>query len=801
MNLIDKALRRVLKSFGAPAAGAAAIEDSTFDRGELTRLRAVVNGLAEGVVSVDSALGQASVNVAAAKLLDLPPGKVPASDFAAAMARLSGRSLNHGEIREANRRARDDPGHFSEQVWRFATNPTYLRVTSTPVREPGFAGRVWVFADESALSQALDVSEYTRSVIQTASDAMLDPLVQVVAIRDDAGRIVDFVYRDVNRATCNYLGTSREALIGATLRQTFPNIAGSGLLEHYIGCATTGEPLILDDFCYDDEVPGAARRYDIRGARVWADVLTLTWRDVTDRFESAARIAGSEERFRLLAENVGDVVCRTREGRVVWISNSVDEMLGAPPGHWVGRHAGELISGEGIEGFDRVTRISKGYTYVGRAVVRGADGTPHWVHLNAKPFVDADGTIDGAVSSFRLIDNEVAAERQVEAARELQAQADARYRRLMDNSAVGMGLVTPDGRFDAVNQAMCDFFGYDADTLCSKTWQQLTVKDHLADNQRNLDAMIAGQLDSYRTTKQYIRSDGRLVWGNLTVSCIRGADGRLENFSAQIIDVTAEADARQRNDELAARLQTQTDRLTAELDSAAAYVESLLPGALDGPVRVSSEYLPSQELAGDCYDYAWVDDDHLTFYILDVSGHGVAPALLSISVYNLLRSGSLPRDVVLAPERVLATINHNFPMDRQGGHYFTMWYGVYEKSTRTLRYASGGHPAALLFSAEGDTPAQLSTGGLPVGMFDDDDFLAGSVVVPPGSRLLLYSDGAYEWTTTCGRPWSWAEFIGVCTDHAQTPDWKLDVLVDTLRGQASNEVFEDDCSLVGLTFF
>ena len=129
-------------------------------------------------------------------------------------------------------------------------------------------------------------------------------------------------------------------------------------------------------------------------------------------------------------------------------------------------------------------------------------------------------------------------------------------------------------------------------------------------------------------TKQYIHADGHLIWGDLSVSCLRKPNGEVENFVSQIIDITAEVEAQrqlalrdEQNRLLAQRLQAQADHLTSELRSAAAYVASILPGDLEGPVQVSSRYLPSRELAGDCFDYRWVDDDHLIVYLIDVSGH------------------------------------------------------------------------------------------------------------------------------------------------------------------------------------
>ena len=178
----------------------------------------------------------------------------------------------------------------------------------------------------------------------------------------------------------------------------------------------------------------------------------------------------------------------------------------------------------------------------------------------------------------------------------------------------------------------------------------------------------------------------------------------------------------------------------------------------------------------------------------------MAAALLSISVHNMLRSASLPQEIMLAPELLLAELNQHFQMDRHGGNYFTMWYGVYQVSTRTLRYASAGHPPALMFGV-GSDPLELNTEGLPIGMFDGNVFPASSLSVPAGSRMLLYSDGAYEWTLPDGRVWAVDEFIDLCSTHAESADdWSLDSLLIELREHTPATGFEDDCSTVLLEF-
>ena len=254
---------------------------------------------------------------------------------------------------------------------------------------------------------------------------------------------------------------------------------------------------------------------------------------------------------------------------------------------------------------------------------------------------------------------------------------------------------------------------------------------------------------------------------------------------------------------LARQLQQQTDRMKAGLDSAATYMSSIMPRGLQGPVTVSSRYLPSQALGGDSFDYTWIDDDHLFIYMLDVSGHGLEPALLAVSVHNLLRSGSLAPQTLQAPEAVLTELNRLFQMDQQGNHYLTMWCGTYEMSTRTLRYASAGAPPAFAFTSatgQADAVTELSTKAAPVGMFADTVFTSRRFAVPPGCRVLVCSDGASEIALADHQQLSWAAFTNLSTRLARSPHWSLDELIDELRALTPTGVFEDDCSLIQLTF-
>ena len=247
-------------------------------------------------------------------------------------------------------------------------------------------------------------------------------------------------------------------------------------------------------------------------------------------------------------------------------------------------------------------------------------------------------------------------------------------------------------------------------------------------------------------------------------------------------------------------MESMARRLISEVGSAARYVASILPRDLEAPVPVTSRYVPSQELGGDSFDHRWIDDDHLIAYIVDVSGHGVAPAMITVSVHNVLRSGTLDNDTLRRPDLVLAELNRLFRMDQQAGNYFTIWYCVYQPSTGTLSYAGAGHPPALLLTADGAEPLRLDSDSIPIGIVEDTVFETRSQVAPPGTDLLLYSDGAFDLPLRGGEHGNLEDFIDLCARTARSPEWTLDQLIQALRKQCKSGTFTDDCTLVRLSF-
>jgi sigma-B regulation protein RsbU (phosphoserine phosphatase) len=261
----------------------------------------------------------------------------------------------------------------------------------------------------------------------------------------------------------------------------------------------------------------------------------------------------------------------------------------------------------------------------------------------------------------------------------------------------------------------------------------------------------------------------------------------------------------QRNEAYQA-LQASQKLLANEVTQAARYVRSLLPEKRTrGEIRADWRFIPSTDLGGDSFGYDWIDDDHFAFYLLDVSGHGVGPALLSVSALNALRSQSLPQADFRQPGQVLAALNRAFQMDQQNGLYFTIWYGIYRKSARRIDYSGGGHPPALLLtgpSAEQATLKVLDSQGPMIGADLDMTYPTQSCPVEHFGRLYLFSDGVYEIEQTDGLMWpfhSFLDFMGRRPEPGD-PESTMDRLIRQTVQLGGTEEYQDDFSIVELLF-
>jgi serine phosphatase RsbU (regulator of sigma subunit) len=243
-------------------------------------------------------------------------------------------------------------------------------------------------------------------------------------------------------------------------------------------------------------------------------------------------------------------------------------------------------------------------------------------------------------------------------------------------------------------------------------------------------------------------------------------------------------------------------RLQEELRAAERYVRAILPKPVAQPLAIDWRFIPSVQLGGDAFGYHWIDPDHMALYLLDVCGHGVKASLMAISAMNVLRNQTLAATDFRQPSQVLASMNEAFQMERHADMYFTLWYGVYEASSRRLLFASGGHPPAILMSG-GDGNGrleELSNAGMIVGAFPRMAFDEQSRVVAEASRLYVFSDGIYEVTRPDGTMLTFGEFTDILSSASRTAASPVEETLQRIRAQRGHPEFEDDVSIIEVKF-
>lgn len=252
------------------------------------------------------------------------------------------------------------------------------------------------------------------------------------------------------------------------------------------------------------------------------------------------------------------------------------------------------------------------------------------------------------------------------------------------------------------------------------------------------------------------------------------------------------------------------ERMRKDLVAAARVQQALLPEALP-PIAGASfawVYRPCAELGGDSLNIFKLDDRHVGMYVLDVSGHGVQAALLSVTLSRVLIPRRDPaclmirpamedtKLMVVSPAEVATRLNRMFPMTEETQQYFTLLYGILDLKERTFHYVCAGHPPPILWSTE--TPPTLCRApSLPIGLFEEEQYETATVNLAPGSRIFLYSDGVVEAMNEDRHIFSEARLSAAIEGSgAETLQASVETIVHKVYDWAGSDQVHDDVSIL-----
>lgn len=189
------------------------------------------------------------------------------------------------------------------------------------------------------------------------------------------------------------------------------------------------------------------------------------------------------------------------------------------------------------------------------------------------------------------------------------------------------------------------------------------------------------------------------------------------------------------------------EKLERELQLAREIQFSILPESL--PTLPGYDFgalmVPARAVGGDFYGIFPLDENRMVLVLGDVTDKGVPAALFMAQTYALLRASSNPTDT---PSQILERANSLLYSMNARGLFATVIYGILTKDTGDFHYVRAGHELPILIAPDGKAQLVDSTGGLPLGIWDDPMLSENHMLIPPGGLLLLYSDGA----TDCSNP-------------------------------------------------
>jgi sigma-B regulation protein RsbU (phosphoserine phosphatase) len=248
-----------------------------------------------------------------------------------------------------------------------------------------------------------------------------------------------------------------------------------------------------------------------------------------------------------------------------------------------------------------------------------------------------------------------------------------------------------------------------------------------------------------------------------------------------------------------------------DLDAAARVQRTLLPEGfpeIQG-LNFAWTYRPCDELAGDALNIVRINDDVIALYLLDVSGHGVPAALLSVTATRSLhpRAGGAPSLVAgpginpdaVDPVLVASRLNTLYPMESNGDHYFTMIYGLLDVRTHRLRFTVAGHPAPILVR-EGSPPKRFDAMGFAIGMLDEADYEESVIDLQHGDRLYFYSDGLTEEVNAYDEAFGDERLLSAIADgQALGLQDAIESLVQKVVAWRGEEHLRDDVSILAVS--
>jgi PAS domain S-box-containing protein len=310
-------------------------------------------------------------------------------------------------------------------------------------------------------------------------------------------------------------------------------------------------------------------------------VIYLAWRLgrlAVERVEAAEVIRLQAEYLKGIIDSApfGIAVARGPEHRFEMVNPRFRANMGAAEVQLVGRTVAELapaVRDQALDMLDKAYRTGEIVSLREFEVPLGAGRESSYWDGELVPLRGRTGDVSGVLI---LAADVTERRRQEEAVR----ASEGLFRAVFEQAAVGVAQVGLDGRWVRVNERLCQILGRDGDRLEGLTFQDITHPEDLDADLEQARRLASGEIDSYSMEKRYLRDDGSVVWGNLTGSVVRDAEGRPSYFIAIVDDITSRKQAEQEAEVQRRRIQELASETAANLAQLKAVVDSMTEGLI-----------------------------------------------------------------------------------------------------------------------------------------------------------------------------------------------------------------------------
>ena len=384
------------------------------------------------------------------------------------------------------------------------------------------------------VEEALQASEEKyRSLLDNASDAIF--------LADVEGNLLE-----ANKKAKELLGYSKEEISGIHISRIHPAEVFEKIKDTFNEIVTKGSGYIDDASVLRKD--GKIIPVDISGSlveRAGTKVVMGIFRDITERKQAEETLKESENKYRLLADNVHDVIFAFDMNlNYTYVSPSIKTLRGYEPEEIMNKQTSfdalltpssrDLAMRTVSEAMELEKSEHKDIN-MSRTLdleLRRKDGTTVWAEVKLSFIRDENQRAVGILGVSRDITERKRTEGKLQ-------ESEERFRKVFEEGHIGIAIATmPDGRLLRINRSLCEMLGYTEEELKQLTFLNVTHPDHRSVDIEAVKDLQAGLIQAHKTEKQYLKKNGDVIWATRALTTFLSSDGKSSYALSMIEDIT-----------------------------------------------------------------------------------------------------------------------------------------------------------------------------------------------------------------------------------------------------------------------